>query len=106
MVEEEKGVSTKKAEPQKGAKLARTAQTRSSSEGPIMERGRDHLTKVPTWNPPLVLNGSPLLVDSSIRDFQQGKAGYIADALEQPLLLPDDMDDLRLFKLRTWSRNW
>ena len=60
-----------------------------------MERGRDCRTKVQGGNPPLVLNGSPLLMDSFIRDFQQGKAGYVANALEQPLLMPDDMVDLR-----------
>ena len=34
-------------------------------------------------------------VDASIRNFQQGKAGYVADAVEQALLLPEDMADLR-----------
>ena len=45
-----------------------------------------------------MLNGSPLPLHSSIRDFQKGKAGYVANALEQPLLLPDDMVDLRTMK--------
>jgi len=44
--------------------------------------------KVPIWNPSLELDGAPLLLDSSIRDFQKGKACYAVDALEQPLLLP------------------
>lgn len=37
-------------------------------------------------------------MDLSIRDFQQGKAGYVANALEQSLLLPLDMDNLRTLK--------
>ena len=37
-------------------------------------------------------------MDSSIRDFQQGKAGYVANTLEQPLLLLNDMADLRTMK--------
>ena len=41
------------------------------------------------------LDGAPLLSDASIRDFQQGTAGYVADAVEQSLLLPKDMADLR-----------
>ena len=63
-----------------------------------MERGLDHRPRVQTWNPSLVLNRSPLPLDSSIRDFQKGKVGYVANALEQPLLLPDDMVDLRTMK--------
>ena len=41
------------------------------------------------------LDGAPLLSDASIRDFQRGTAGYMADAVEQSLLLPKDMADLR-----------
>ena len=41
------------------------------------------------------LDGSPLFSDTSIRDFQQGSTGYVADAVEQSLLLPKDMADLR-----------
>ena len=63
-----------------------------------MERGHDRRPRVQTWNPPLVLNGSPFLLDSSIRDFQKRKAGYVANALEHPLLLPDNMADLRTMK--------
>ena len=47
---------------------------------------------------PLVLEESPLPTNSSIRNFQQGKAGYVADAVEQALLLLDDMADLRTMK--------
>ena len=47
---------------------------------------------------PLVLKESPLPTNSSIRNFQQGKAGYVADAVEQALLLLDDMADLRTMK--------
>ena len=36
----------------------------------------------------LELDGALLPLDSSIKDFQKGKRGYVADALEQPLLLP------------------
>ena len=45
--------------------------------------------------PALVLVGAPLPMDASIRNFQQGKANYVADAVEQALLLPEDMADLR-----------
>ena len=78
--------------------MAKIAQIRFSSEGAIMDRGHDRRPRVQSWNPPLVLNGSPLPLDSSIREFQKGKASYVADALEQPLLLPQDMADLRTMK--------
>ena len=41
------------------------------------------------------LDGALLHSDASIRDFQQGTARYIANAMEQSLLLPKDMTDLR-----------
>ena len=41
------------------------------------------------------LDGSPLLSDAFIRDSQQGTAGYVADVVDQSLLLPKDMADLR-----------
>ena len=41
------------------------------------------------------VDGAPLLEDASIRDFQRGITGYVADAVEQSLLLPKDMVDLR-----------
>ena len=33
--------------------------------------------------------------DASVKNFQQGKAGYVADTMEQVLLLPKDMADLK-----------
>lgn len=63
-----------------------------------MERGCDRHTKVQAWNPLVVLNGSPLPSNASIRDFQQGKGGYVANAVEQALLLLGDMADLRTMK--------
>ena len=54
--------------------------------------------RVLIWNPLLKLDRAPLPLDSSIRDFQMRKAGYVADALEQPLLLPQDMANLRTLK--------
>jgi len=41
-----------------------------------------------------MLDGAPLLTDASIKDFQGGKAGYMADAVEQALLLLSDMAEL------------
>ena len=45
-----------------------------------------------------MLDRSPFPANSSIRDFQKGKAGYVVDAIEQALLLLEDMVDLRTMK--------
>ena len=41
------------------------------------------------------LDGAPLPNNTSIQDFQQGMVGYIANAMEQSLLLPKDMADIK-----------
>ena len=46
----------------------------------------------------MVLDGSPLPANSSIRDFQNEKAGYVVDAVKKALLLLKDMVDLRTLK--------
>ena len=85
-------------EPQKGAKVAKTGQMKSLGDGAPRDKGWDLRTRVPNWNPPLVVDGSPLPANSLIRDFQKGKDGYVADVVEQALLLPEDMVDLRTMK--------
>ena len=82
MVEEGKGHPSKEAKPQKGAKAAKTTHTRSSSEGSMVERGHDCQVKTPAWNPPLVLDETSLPMNAFIRDFQHGKAGYVANAMK------------------------
>ena len=67
-------------------------QMRSAIEG---ERRDDHQAAALVWAPRMELNGAPFLDDASIRDFQRGTTGFVADAVEQSLLLPKDMADLR-----------
>ena len=43
------------------------------------------------------MDGAPIPWDALVREFQKGRAGYIAEALEQPLLLPKDMDAYKRF---------
>ena len=50
-----------------------------------------------TWSLRLEVDGTPILWNASVREFQRGRAGYIAKALEQPLLLPKDMEAYRRF---------
>ena len=44
-MEEGRGFPSNEVEPQKGAKAAKIAHTKSSSEGPVVERGRDRQSK-------------------------------------------------------------
>jgi len=43
------------------------------------------------------VDGTPIPWNASVREFQRGRAGYIVEALEQPLLLPKDMEAYRRF---------
>ena len=65
---------------------------RLSSEG---ERRGDQHVATPAWALSLELDGAPLPSDASIKDFQGGKAGYMANSVEQALLLPKDIADLK-----------
>ena len=92
---ERRNLPSKEAKPQRGGKHTRVAQTRSFGKGAITDRRGDHQIEVPAWTPSIVLDGAPLPNDASIRDFQQGRAGYMANVVEQALLLLADMVDLR-----------
>ena len=50
-----------------------------------------------TWSPRLEVDGAPIPWNASVWEFQRGRAGYIAKTLEQPILLPKDMDAYRRF---------
>ena len=39
----------------------------------------------------------PITYDASLRHYREGHAGHVAEALEQPLLLPKDMEAYRNF---------
>ena len=43
------------------------------------------------------MDGVPIAWDSSIRHYRGGHAGHVAEALEQPLLLPKDIESYRSF---------
>ena len=49
------------------------------------------------WSPKLEVDGVPIAWDSSIRHYHGGHASHVAEALEQPLLLPKDMEAYRSF---------
>ena len=51
-----------------------------------------------TWSLQLEVDGAVILWNTSVRDFQRRHAGYIAEALEQSLFLPKDIEAYRRFK--------
>ena len=50
-----------------------------------------------TWSPRLEVDGAPIPYNASVREYQKGRVEYIAEALEQPMLLPRYMDAYRRF---------
>ena len=49
------------------------------------------------WSPKMELDGVAIPYTASVREYNRGRAGYIAEALEQPVLLPRDMEAYRQF---------
>ena len=50
-----------------------------------------------TWSPKLEVDGVPIVYDASLRHYRGGHAGLVVEALEQPFLLPKDMEAYRNF---------
>ena len=64
-------------------------------DGREEQHGVDMRMTQHTWSPRLEVDGAPIPWGASVCEFQNGRAGYIAEALEQPLLLPKNMDGYR-----------
>ncbi|XP_023900369.1 uncharacterized protein LOC112012224 [Quercus suber] len=78
-------------EPQHPAK-----QPRTESGGPKISERRDNQPLEPqAWLPTPMINGEPLRNDAPIRDFHGGIGCQVASALDEALLLPTDMAELR-----------
>ena len=50
-----------------------------------------------TWSPKLEVDGVPIAYDATLRHYRGGHGGLVAEALQQPLLLPKDMEAYRNF---------
>ena len=59
------------------------------------ERGDVQLPEPQAWLPAPMLGGEPLTNDASIRDYNGGIGCHVASVLEETLLLPKDMVELR-----------
>ena len=82
---------TREEEVQRVAKQQKVSQI--SSRG--VERSDIQPSEPQAWLPAPMLGGEPLMDDASIRDFNGGIGCHVALALEQTLLLPKDMVELR-----------
>ena len=53
-------------------------------EGPVAQARRSPRT----WSPVLEVDAMPIAYDATLRHYRGGHAGLMAEALQQPLLLP------------------
>ena len=89
--------------PQKGTKQqkvvqdARDKRSKSVDSREELNRADVRMTQR-TWSPWLEVDGTPIPWNASVREFQRGRAGYIVEALKQPLLLPKDKEAYKRFK--------
>ena len=88
--------------PSKGTKQAKQAQEHRSRRSHSMDSREEPLVaqvrRSPRiWSPVLEVDGAPIATNASLRHFRGGHAGRMAEALQQPLLLPTDMAAYRSF---------
>ena len=86
--------SSNEEEAHRPSKQQRTSHAPSRES----ERGDVQLPEPQAWLPTPMLGGEPLTDDASIRDFNGGIGCHVASVLEETLLLPRDMVELRGFK--------
>ena len=87
-VGQEKAKPQKKGKETKEPKEKRTRSIDSRDEAAIRREQR-------IWSPQLELDGAPISWDATLWESQRGQASFLAEALQQPLLLPRDMKGLR-----------
>lgn len=106
-------VEEKQVPPTKGVKQQKVAQDNRSRRAPSTEsRDKGTVAEVRRggggpriWSPKLELEGAPILWETSLRNYDGGRAGYVAEALQQPLLLPHDMESFRRFNQQELFRS-
>ena len=83
--------SSTEEEAHRPTKQQKTSQAPSRGS----ERGDVQLPEPRAWLPAPMLGGEPLTSDASIRDYNGGIGCHVASVLEETLLLPKDMVELR-----------
>ena len=88
--------------PSKGNKQAKQTQDHRSRRSHSVDNREEppaaQVHRFPrTWSPVLEVDGAPIAIDATPRHFRKGHASLLAEALEQPLLLSQDMAAYRSF---------
>ena len=88
--------------PSKGNKQARQTQDHRSRRSSFVDNRKKALVAqvrrpARTWSPVLEVDSMPIAFDATLRHYREGHAGLVAEALEQPFLLPQDMAAYRSF---------
>ena len=93
-------METGRPRPSNEEEAHRTTKQQKTSHAPSRgaERADNQFLEPQAWLPDPMLSGEPLMDDASIRDFNGGIGCHVASALEQTLLLPKDMVELRGFR--------
>nr|XP_023917996.1 uncharacterized protein LOC112029546 [Quercus suber] len=86
--------TTREDEDQKAAKQQKTSH--GSQRG--VDKTTTQSSEPGAWLPAPILDEKPLREDASIRDFSDGLGYRVTSALEETLLLPKDMAELRAIK--------
>ncbi|XP_050285032.1 uncharacterized protein LOC126724597 [Quercus robur] len=84
-------------QPTKQQKTTRAPRSRRGTSSDSRDEGNlaEVRTALRPWDPKLELDGLAIPYTASVREYNRGRAGYVAEALEQPLLLPRDMEAYR-----------
>ena len=94
MVDTGKSRPTREEEAQRAAKQQKTSHT--------SQRGQERLDTQPpepqAWLPAPMHSEEPLRDDASIKDFNGGIGCHVASAVEEALLLPKDVAELKNVK--------
>ena len=83
--------------PQKENKQQKMTKDPRDRRGPFVESRDEAEIRQPqrSWAPRLEIDGAAIPYDTSIWDVPRGHANYLAQALQQSLLLPPDMDSIQ-----------
>ena len=93
-------METGRPRPTSEEEAHRAAKQQKVSHAPRrgVERTDSQFLEPQAWLPTPMLDGEPLMDDASIRDFNGGIGCHVTSTLEQTLLLPKDMVELRGFR--------
>ena len=83
--------------PQKGTKQQKTAKDPRDKRATFVDSreeqiGAEVCLQHRTWSPQLEVDGAAIPWNAFVREFQKGHSTHIVEVLEQPFLLPKDMD--------------